>query len=287
MAKVGVIGGSGLYQLEGLEHVEEVTIVDTPFGAPSDRFIAGKLDDTDVVFLSRHGKGHRINPSEVNYRANIYAMKKLGVEAIISVSACGSLKEEMRPLDFVVPDQAVDRTNKTRQTTFFEGGIVAHIAFSDPFSEEIRQILIKAVKQANEVVHAQGTYVNMEGPQFSTKAESNLYRSWGMDIIGMTNLTEAKLAREAEISYATLAAVTDYDCWHPAHDSVTVEMIIGNLTKNVEASKKILKKAIPAVGALKELSASDALKYAIITHKECIPEGKLRQLDVIIGKYFH
>jgi 5'-methylthioadenosine phosphorylase len=287
MAKIGIIGGSGLYEIEGMENVEEVTIVDTPFGQPSDNFITGTLEGTEVVFLARHGRGHRISPSELNYRANIYEMKKFGVEAIISVSACGSLKEEMKPLDFVVPDQFVDRTNKTRESSFFTDGIVAHVAFADPFSEELRTILIESAKEIGANVHPKGTYIVMEGPQFSTKAESNLYRSWGMDIIGMTNLTEAKLAREAEISYATLAAVTDYDCWHEGHDTVTVEMIIENLTKNVGQAKKILKAAIPRIGQLTDFSASDALKYALITDKTKIPENTKRKLAPIIGKYIN
>jgi len=284
MAKVGIIGGSGLYEIEGFENKEEQSLA-TPFGIPSCNFITGTLDGVEVVFLPRHGKGHRLNPSEVNYRANIFAMKRLGVDAIISVTACGSLKEELKPLDFVVPDQFVDRTNKTRETTFFENGIVAHIAFAEPFAPEIRQILIDSAKKADATVHEKGTYVNMEGPQFSTKAESNLYRSWGMDIIGMTNVTEAKLAREAEISYASLAAVTDYDCWHESHESVTVEMIIANLIKNVENSKKILKLAVPEVNKLTEFSAVGALKHAIITNRDLIPEHKKKELQILVGKY--
>jgi 5'-methylthioadenosine phosphorylase len=212
-------------------------------------------------------------------------MKKFGVKAIISVSACGSLKEEMRPLDFVVPDQCVDRTNKARESSFFTDGIVAHVAFADPFSEELREILIDSAKAVGATVHPKGTYIVMEGPQFSTKAESNLYRSWGMDIIGMTNVTEAKLAREAEISYATLAAVTDYDCWHDSHESVTVEMIIGNLQKNVGKAKEILKEAIPQIGKLDHFSASEALKYALITDPKKISEETKKKLEPIIGKY--
>jgi 5'-methylthioadenosine phosphorylase len=283
MATVGVIGGSGLYQIEGITDIKEVALK-TPFGAPSDKFITGTLEGTPVVFLPRHGRGHRISPSEINYRANIYGMKKLGVDAIISVSACGSLKEELKPMDFVVPDQFVDRT-RGRISTFFTDGIVAHVAFADPVSPEIADIIHKSAKQLKLIVHKGGTYVNMEGPQFSTKAESNLYRSWGMDIIGMTNMTEAKLAREAEISYATLAAVTDYDCWHPEHDSVTLEMILNYLNKNVANAKAILKKAIPAVGKLKEFSASSALKFAIVTNRDVIPSEKIKELDIIIGKY--
>ena len=285
MAIIGVIGGSGLYQIEGIEGVKEVA-VKTPFGDPSDKFMTGILEGTPVVFLPRHGRGHRISPSEINYRANMYGMKKLGVQAVISVSACGSLKEKYRPMDFVIPDQFLDRTRKGRADTFFTDGIVAHVAFADPLSPEIAGIIAQSAKALKIKAHCGGTYVNMEGPQFSTKAESNLYRSWGMDIIGMTNLTEAKLAREAEISYATLAAVTDYDCWHPSHDSVTVDMIIANLMKNVENSKMILKKAIPRIGELTSFSASDALKFAIITQKDHMPEEAKKDLQMIIGKYF-
>ncbi len=284
MAIVGVIGGSGLYQIEGFSKVKEVT-VKTPFGAPSDKYVTGELDGNKVVFLPRHGKGHRISPSEINYRANIYGMKKLGVEAILSVSACGSLKEKYKPMDFVIPDQFIDRTRKGREDTFFTNGIVAHVAFADPISKEIADILDASAKKLKVKAHRGGTYVNMEGPQFSTKAESNLYRSWGADIIGMTNLTEAKLAREAEISYATLAAVTDYDCWHPSHDSVTLEMILDYLHKNVANAKQILKTAIPQVAALKKFSAANALQYAIITNPKMIPVKKKKELELIIGKY--
>ena len=284
MAKVGIIGGSGLYQIEGISKVKEVALK-TPFGDPSDKFITGELEGIPVVFLPRHGRGHRISPSEINYRANIYGMKKLGVEAIMSVSACGSLKEKYKPMDFVIPDQFVDRTRKGRMDTFFTDGIVAHVAFADPISKEIADILEKSAKKLKVKTHRGGTYVNMEGPQFSTKAESNLYRSWGMDIIGMTNLTEAKLAREAEISYATLAAVTDYDCWHPSHDSVTLDMILDYLHKNVANAKAILKIAIVEVGKLKQFSASEALKFAIITNPAMIPAKMKKELGVLIGKY--
>jgi len=284
MRKVGIIGGSGLYDIEGIEGVKEVKI-DTPFGAPSDNYICGVLEGVEVVFLPRHGKGHRVNPSEVNYRANIYGMKKLGVSAILSVSACGSLKQELKPMDFVIPDQFLDRTIK-RESTFFKDGIVAHVAFADPTCPKLSDILEKSAKDLGLTVHRGGTYVNMEGPQFSTKAESNLYRSWNMDIIGMTNATEAKLAREAEIAYATLAAVTDYDCWHPSHESVTVEMIIEYLTKNVGHAKKILKKAIVQVARIETLSAESALQYAIITDRKQIPGKIKKDLEIIIGKYF-
>ena len=285
MAKVGIIGGSGLYALEGFTQMKKADIYDTPFGQPSDQIMEGRLYETDVIFLSRHGKGHKISPSEINYRANIYAMKCLGVDAIISVSACGSLKEGIKPMDFVVPDQFVDRTLKDREASFFTDGIVAHIAFADPISPEISDILVDSAKEVEADVHEGGTYIVIEGPQFSTRAESNLYRSWGMDIIGMTNITEAKLAREAEISYATLAAVTDYDCWHPDHDSVTLEMILDYLDKNITIAKEILKIAIPRVGALTEFSASDALKFAIVTDPGIIPELKKKELEVIVGKY--
>ncbi len=284
MAKVGIIGGSGLYEIDGVKNVKRVT-VKTPFGEPSDSYITGEIENTEVVFLSRHGRGHKVSPSEINYRANIYGMKKLGVDAILSVSAVGSLKEELKPMDFVIPDQFLDRTNRCRQATFFTDGIVAHVAFADPVSKEIADILFASAKKVGVRVFKGGTYVNMEGPQFSTKAESNLYRSWKMDIIGMTNMTEAKLAREAEISYATLAAVTDYDCWHPEHDSVTIEMIIANLNKNIDNAKKILRTAIPEVGKLKNFSASDALKFAIVTGRDVISPDAKKRLDIIIGKY--
>ena len=284
MATVGIIGGSGLYQIEGIKDVEEVA-VKTPFGAPSDKYITGELEGIPVVFLPRHGRGHRVSPSEINYRANIYGMKKLGVQAIMSVSACGSLRDEYKPMDFVIPDQFLDRTHKARMDTFFTDGIVAHVGFADPVSKEIADILEQSAKKLKVKAHRGGTYVNMEGPQFSTKAESNLYRSWGMDIIGMTNLTEAKLAREAEISYATLAAVTDYDCWHPSHDTVTLDMILEYLNKNVANAKAILRMAIVEIGKLKHFSASEALKFAIMTNPAMIPAKKKKELGLIIGKY--
>lgn len=284
MAKVGIIGGSGLYKMVGLTHIKEETVA-TPFGGPSDAFITGRLEKTEVVFLPRHGRGHRHSPCTINYRANIFGMKKLGVDAILSVSAVGSLREKIRPMDFVVVDQFVDRTWGARPSTFFNDGIVAHVAFADPVAPELREILIKACKQAGVTAHKKGTYLCMEGPQFSTRAESELYRSWGMDVIGMTNLSEAKLAREAEISYATLAAVTDYDCWHDAHETVSVEMILGYLNKNTENAKAILKAAIPQVGAVKQFSAAGALKFAIVTDPAIIPKKTKRDLKPLIGKY--
>jgi 5'-methylthioadenosine phosphorylase len=284
MATVGVIGGSGLYEIEGISKVKEIALK-TPFGAPSDKFIVGELKGVPVVFLPRHGRGHRISPSEINYRANIYGMKKLGVQGIISVSACGSLKEKYKPMDFVIPDQFLDCTRKGREDTFFTGGIVAHVAFADPISKEIADILEKSAKKLKVKIHRGGTYVHIEGPHFSTKAESNLYRSWDMDIIGMTNLIEAKLAREAEISYATLAAVTDYDCWHPSHGSVTLEMVLDYFNKNVANARAILRSAIVEVGKLKHFSASQALKFAIMTDPDMIPAKKKKELGLIIGKY--
>lgn len=277
MAKIGVIGGSGLYKIDGIEQVEQLSLY-TPFGQPSANYISGKLAGVEVVFLPRHGRDHTISPSEINYRANIFGMKKLGVSAIIAVSACGSLKEEIKPMDFVVPDQFVD-LSKIRKTSFFEGGAVGHVSVADPFSPEIRKILVETCKQLKLTVHDKGTYVNMEGPQFSTRAESNLYRSWGMDIIGMTTATEAKLAREAEISYAALAAVTDYDCWRESTEDVTVEMVMANLQKNVENAKRVLQSALPAAGALTEFSAAGVLKTAIVTPPSAIPENKKRELE--------
>ena len=285
MGRIGIIGGSGLYQIEGIKDVK-IILVNTPFGKPSGKFVTGTLEGRDVVFLPRHDVGHRITPSHINYRANIYAMKKLGVERIISLSACGSLKEELKPLDFVVVDQFVDRTNYARDMSFFQEGIVAHIEFAHPVCQELSEVVYKAAKSINGVtVHNQGTYINMEGPAFSTLAESNLYRSWGMDVIGMTNFSEAKLAREAEICYSTLAAVTDYDCWRPRHESVTIDMVIQNLEKNIENAKKILVKAIKEVPTKRNCSCQNALKYAIITDRKLIPAKIKKDLEIIIGKY--
>ena len=284
MRKIGIIGGSGLYHIDGLTQAQELNVFDTPFGQPSDHIITGVLNGVEVVFLARHGKGHHISPSEINYRANIYEMKRLGVDAIISVSACGSLQEEMKPMDFVVPNQFVDRT-VGRQSTFFTGGIVAHVSMADPISSEVAGVLIESAKKLKLTVHEKGTYVNMEGPQFSTRAESHLYRKWGMDIIGMTNCTEAKLAREAEIAYASLCAVTDYDCWRPAAHPVTVEEIIGYLNKNIDNAKKILRLAIPLIAAVKKFAAEDALKDAIITNPQYIHDHHKQQLGILISKY--
>jgi len=284
MGRIGIIGGSGLYSIEGIRKIKEVA-VQTPFGKPSGKFLIGKLHSKEVVFVPRHDVGHRIPPSLINYRANIFGMKKLGVERIISVSACGSLKEELRPMDFVVVDQFVDRTNYARDMSFFGTGLVAHISLAHPVCPQLSAALFKAAQGAGVRVHGKGTYINMEGPAFSTLAESNLYRSWGMDIIGMTNFAEAKLAREAEICYSTLAAVTDYDCWHPAHASVTVEMVIDNLRKNIENAKKILGALIQDFPTHKECSCQEALKFAIITDRKVIPQKTKKDLKIIIGKY--
>ena len=288
MSRIGIIGGSGLYKLEGLRHLEEVSM-DTPFGKPSDVLSIGELHGKEIVFLPRHGVGHRISPAEINYRANIYAMKSLGVERIVSVTACGSLKEEYRPLDFVVVSQYVDRTNQARKMTFFEDGIVAHISFCHPVCSELSNILYDAGYEASRgmklKMHKGGTYLNMEGPAFSTLAESNLYRSWGMDVIGMTNMAEAKLAREAEICYATLACVTDYDCWHPEYEKITVEMVVNNLHKNIENAQKIINGLIKNVAHKRECACKDALKNAIMTDRKLIPAKAKKDLGIIIGKY--
>ena len=282
--EIGVIGGSGLYGIEGIK-IKKSLKVETPFGDPSDKFIVGELNKKEVVFLPRHGKGHRINPSRINYRANIYGMKKLGVERLISVSACGSLKEELRPLDFVIPLQFVDRTNQARKGTFFDDGITAHIAFAHPVCEDLAKLVHAAAESSGVTAHLGGTYLNMEGPQFSTLAESNLYRTWGLDIIGMTNMLEARLAREAEICYVTLAAVTDYDCWHETAEAVSVDVIIDNLRKNVANSKNILKETLSRIGEERTCACKDAMKYAIITDPKAISKKTREKLDIIIGKY--
>ena len=284
MGVIGFIGGSGLYKIDGLIGVQEVEI-ETPFGDPSDKFITGQLEGREIVFLPRHGIGHRILPSEINYRANIFGMKKLGVDRIISVTACGSLKDELKPMDFVLPDQFVDRTNQARPMTFFGNGVVAHIAFAHPVCRQLNALLYETGKGLGLTIHQGGTYLNMEGPAFSTRAESELYRNWGMDIIGMTNMAEAKLAREAEICYATVAAVTDYDCWHASHESVTIEMIIQNLQNNIENARKMIVSIVKSMPEKRVCSCGEALKYAIMTDKKVIPEKTKKDLDIIIGKY--
>jgi 5'-methylthioadenosine phosphorylase len=284
--KIGIIGGSGLYQMPELQNVREIE-VDTPFGKPSDAFIVGELDSVKVAFLPRHARGHRFTPTEVPYRANIYAMKLLGVEYILSVSAVGSLQEKYAPTDMVIPDQFFDRTRaRAHESTFFGEGIVAHVPMAHPVCDEIGDVLEEACKTVGVKTHRGGTYLCMEGPAFSTKAESNVYRQWGMDIIGMTNLQEAKLAREAEIAYATLALVTDYDCWHEGHDSVTIEMVVEYLTKNVRNAQLILKDAVAKL-AKKETPNQyrDAIKNAIFTAPDHWPAETVKKLEAIIGKY--
>jgi len=286
-AKIGIIGGSGLYKMEALKDVEEVQL-DTPFGAPSDALIVGTLEGTRVAFLARHGRNHHLMPSELPFRANIHAMKQLGVEYLISASAVGSLKEEAKPLDMVIPDQFIDRT-KNRVSTFFGEGIVAHIAFADPVCNKLAEVVADAVASLqlpDVTLHRGGTYVCMEGPAFSTKAESNLYRSWGATIIGMTNLPEAKLAREAEIAYATLALVTDYDCWHPDHDSVTVEMVIANLQRNASNAQKVIQETVRRLAENPFVSeAHSALKYAILTQLDKVPAATKEKLALLLKNY--
>ena len=281
---VGIIGGSGLYEMDGLQDVHEVE-VRTPFGKPSDAFILGTLEGRQVAFLARHARGHRLLPSELPFRANLWAMKSLGVERILSVSAVGSLKEQYEPLHMVIPDQFVDRTF-ARASTFFGNGLVAHVGFARPFCAPLSAGLAEACREVGATVHVGGTYVCMEGPQFSTLAESNLYRSWGMDLIGMTNLQEAKLAREAEICYATLAMVTDYDCWHPGHDAVSVEQIISVLTQNATRARSILKAAVRRLSSgPRSCECANALKHALMTPAELVPEQTKRDLAPIIGRY--
>jgi 5'-methylthioadenosine phosphorylase len=282
-AEIGIIGGSGLYSMPGLTEIRETTL-DTPFGAPSDAYVLGTLQDRKIAFLARHGRGHRILPSELNFRANIHGFKQLGVERILSVSAVGSLKEEHRPLEFVIPDQFVDRT-RHRIDTFFGDGVVAHIAFADPVCPQLSEAVATACKKAKVVGKRGGSYLCMEGPQFSTKAESNLYRSWGMDVIGMTNLQEAKLAREAELCYVTVAMVTDYDCWHPHHDSVTVDQIVAVLTKNAENACNVVREAVAAMPKERSCKCGSALAHAILTDRAKIPQATRERLKLIIGKY--
>jgi 5'-methylthioadenosine phosphorylase len=286
-AKIGIIGGSGLYQMEALKNIEEIPI-NTPFGMPSNSFIIGELDGVCVAFLPRHGQNHHLLPSEVPYRANIHGMKQLGVEYLISASAVGSLKEEMKPLDMVIPDQFIDRT-KNRVSTFFGDGIVAHIGFGDPICPNLAKVVGDAVENLNlsdVTLHRSGTYVCMEGPAFSTKAESNLYRSWGGSIIGMTNLPEAKLAKEAEIAYTTLALVTDYDCWHPEHDQVTVDLIIENLHRNAHNAQKVIRETVRLLTENPPISKSHrGLKNAILTPLNTVSPEKLEKLELFLRKY--
>jgi len=284
-AEIGIIGGSGLYSMPGLSEVHEVSL-ETPFGAPTDAYILGALAGRNVAFLARHGRGHRFTPTELNYRANIHGLKQLGVERIISLSAVGSLKEEHRPLDFLIPNQFVDRT-RHRVDTFFGDGLVAHVGFGDPICGEEAEVLVEACRRAGVNVKSGGAYLNMEGPQFSTKAESNLYRSWGMDVIGMTNLTEARLAREAELCYVTVAMVTDYDCWHAEHEHVTVDQIIAVLLKNAEHACNVVREAVAAMPRERGCKCGSALKHAIITQKNVVPAATLERLKLLVGKYFN
>src|SRR5690348_5453413 len=277
------MGGSGLYSMPGLSDVREVT-VQTPFGEPSDAFVLGTLEGRKVAFLARHGRGHRILPTELNFRANIYAMKDLGVERIVSVSAVGSLKEDHKPTEFIVPDQFIDRTFN-RTATFFGHGIVAHVAFGDPVCPEVSAAIGQSCTDIGVVGKSGGTYVCMEGPQFSTKAESNLYRSWGADVIGMTNLQEAKHAREAEICYATMAMVTDYDCWHPGHGSVTVDQIVKVLHTNADNAARVVKQAVALMPKERKCKCGSALQYAILTDPEKIPAGTRQKLSLLLDKY--
>jgi 5'-methylthioadenosine phosphorylase len=282
-AQIGIIGGSGLYDMADVSDREEVKVT-TPFGEPSAAYLLGTLRGKRVAFLARHGGGHRVSPSELNFRANIFGMKALGVEYILSASAVGSLKEEYRPADIVIPDQFFDRT-KGRPSSFFGRGLVGHVGFAHPFCKILSGIACDSGKRAGATVHKGGTYVCMEGPQFSTLAESKLYRSWGMDIIGMTNLQEAKLAREAEICYTTIALVTDYDCWHPDHDSVTVEMVMSTLAKNAATAQQIIAGAVERLPYERTCECASALKYALVTRPEMVPDQVKKDLAPIIGRY--
>jgi len=282
-AEIGIIGGSGLYHMPGFSDVREVQ-QPTPFGDPSDAYILGTLEGRKVAFLARHARGHKLLPSELNFRANIYGFKQLGVERIVSISAVGSLKEEHKPLDFVIPDQFFDRT-RHRVDTFFGNGVVAHIGFGDPVCGELASVVASACQRVGVTGKLGGTYVCMEGPQFSTKAESNVYRSWGADVIGMTNLQEAKLAREAEICYITIAMVTDYDCWHPHHDEVTVEQILSVLTQNADHAAKVIKATVAAMPKARSCKCGTALAHAILTDPAKIPAETKERLKLILGKY--
>jgi 5'-methylthioadenosine phosphorylase len=282
-AEIGIIGGSGLYSMPGIAGMHEVPVT-TPFGRPSDAYFLGELEGRKVAFLARHGRGHVLLPSELNFRANIYGLKKLGVERIISVSAVGSLRENLRPLDMVLPSQFFDRTY-ARPSTFFGGGLVAHISFADPVCPVLQEVLTQACAEVGVACHRGGTYVCMEGPAFSTKAESNVYRAWGMDVIGMTNLQEAKLAREAEICYVTLAMVTDYDCWHPDHDAVTVTTVIDYLNRNVANAQRILRTSVDRMPRDRTCKCGRALAHAILTDRKKIPARTKKKLALLVGKY--
>jgi len=281
--KIGIIGGSGLYDIEEVTDITHVSL-DTPFGAPSDEYIIGSLQGIRVAFLPRHGRGHRLIPSEINFRANIYGLKQLGVERLISVTAVGSLKEDIRPLDIVVPDQFFDRT-KDRVGTFFGKGLVAHVAFADPVCPELAKLVYEGAASADASVHMGGTLICIAGPAFSTRAESNVYRRWGMDIIGMTSLQEAKLAREAEICYAAMAMVTDYDAWHEDESAVTVETVVQNLQKNLSTANRVIRMVVPQISTKRECSCATALKNAIMTDPGVIPRETRKNLDLLVGKY--
>ena len=278
-AEIGIIGGSGLYEIDGLHQVKRVTLA-TPFGSPSSPVVLGELDGVRVAFLSRHGRGHRLSPSEINYRANVYALKAIGVRRVISVSAVGSMKDSVKPGDVVLPDQFIDLT-KRRFSTFFEGGVVAHVAFGDPVCASLATSLLGAGRSVGATVHQGGTYLCMEGPQFSTKAESNLYRQWGVSVIGMTNMPEAKLAREAELCYATVALVTDYDCWHEIEGPVTVEAILATLCANVALAKRLLRAAVKSAASVRSCPCQQALQHAIVTAPDTIPAGLRRKLALL------
>lgn len=281
--KIGVIGGSGLYAMSRLENVQEVQ-VETPFGAPSDAYITGTLQGRDMVFLPRHGRGHRIAPSALNFRANIYGLKQLGVEWVLSISAVGSMREDIHPGDLVLPDQFFDRT-RSRVSTFFDRDVVVHVAFADPVCSVLARALHEAATQTSATVHVGGTYLCIEGPQFSTRAESNIYRQWGVDVIGMTNLPEARLAREAELCYATLALATDYDCWHESASDVDIEAILALLHRNVELAQEVIERMVPQVPPTRSCPCSTALQQAIITSPEMIPDTAKERLGLLIGPY--
>lgn len=281
---IGVIGGSGLYEIEGLTNIKEVR-QKTPFGDPSDVYITGFLDDVQMVFLPRHGRGHKLLPSEVPYRANIFGMKKMGVQRIISVSAVGSMKEKIAPGHIVIPDQFFDRTQGKRASSFFGNGVVGHVQFADPICSELSQVLFESAQISGAKVHKGGTYLCIEGPNFSTRAESTIFRSWGVDVIGMTNIPEARLAREAEICYGTVALATDYDCWHDSHDDVTVEAVLAIIKQNVSMARNIIKHSVTALKGGTQCDCSEALKYAIMTDHSAIPEKTRQDLAPIIGKY--